>query len=222
MKNQNSLLQIVFKIISIVFHPLLMPTYGTILFLWAYPSISPSTPIEEGDIVRTPQHVLMSVFINTFMMPAIAILMMKGIGFIKNLEMEDKKDRIIPFIATMTFYIWAFLAVKDYFNFMPNIYIIFMLGTVISLMASFFINLFFKLSIHMVGVSGLLVATMLMMMSAEKSLITIFLLIITLNGLIATARLYLKAHTVKELYIGFLVGIGGQMLAVTFFSKFLN
>lgn len=222
MKNQNSLLQIVFKIISIVFHPLLMPTYGTILFLWAYPSISPSTPIEEGDIVRTPQHVLMSVFINTFMMPAIAILMMKGIGFIKSLEMEDKKDRIIPFIATMTFYIWAFLAVKDYFNFMPNIYIIFMLGTVISLMASFFINLFFKLSIHMVGISGLLVATMLMMMSAEKSLITIFLLIITLNGLIATARLYLKAHTVKELYIGFLVGVGGQMLAVTFFSKFLS
>ncbi|MCO5232134.1 MAG: hypothetical protein LC105_01820 [Chitinophagales bacterium] len=222
MKDQNPFLKIIFKFIAIVFHPLLMPTYGTLLFLWAFPSITPSTPVEDGDIVRTPQHVLMSIIINTFLMPLIAILMMKALGFIKSFEMEDKKDRIIPFIATMTFYIWAFLAVKDYFHFMPNIYIIFILGTVISLMLSFFINLFFKLSIHMVGAGGMLVATMLMMMNAEKSLAGIFLLIIILNGLIATARLYLKAHTIKELYIGFLVGIGGQMVAVTFFSKFLR
>lgn len=215
----NPVLRIFFKIISFVFHPLLFPTYGTLLFLWANPSIE-IPEAEEGEIVRTPVHLAMSIFVNTFFMPAVAILMMKALGFIKSLEMEDKQDRIIPFIASMIFYIWAFMAVKDHFSYMPKLYTIFILGTLVSVMISFFITLFYKLSIHMVGAAGLLTGTMLMMMNSEKSLTTVLLGVVVLNGLIATARLYLKAHTVKELYVGFMIGILGQMMAMMIFSKF--
>lgn len=216
----NPGLRILFKIVSYIFHPLLLPTYGTLLFLWANPNIAPSVPENDGEIIRTPMHVLVSIFVNTFVMPAVAVLMMKALGFIKSLDMEDKQERIIPFIATMIFYIWAFMAVKNHFDFMPKIFGVFVLGTLISVFASFFINLFVKLSIHMVGVAGLLTGTMMMMMSSERSLLTAFIVIILINGLVATSRLYLKAHTIKEVYIGFLIGIAGQMLAVTIFSKF--
>jgi membrane-associated phospholipid phosphatase len=148
--------------------------------------------------------------------------MMKALGFIKSVDMEDRQDRIIPFIATMTFYIWAYLVVKNYFDFMLPIYSIFILGTVVSVMLSFFINLFLKLSIHMVGMAGLMAGTLLMMMNSEKSLIGVFLVIIVLTGLVASARLYLKAHTPKEVFIGFLIGISGQMLAFSIFNKFVN
>lgn len=216
----NTSLKVFFKGISYIFHPLLLPTYGTLLFLWANPNIASSIPENENEIVRTPTHVLVSIFVNTFIMPAVAVLMMKALGFIKTLEMKDSQERIIPFIATMIFYIWAFMAVKNHFDFMPKIFSVFILGTLISLFASFFINLFLKLSIHMVGVAGLMTGTMMMMMSSQKSLLMVFLLTIILNGLVATARLYLKAHTIREIYIGFLIGISGQMLAVTIFSKF--
>lgn len=215
----NPALRIFFKFISYIFHPLLLPTYGTALFVWANPSITP-VPTEEGDIIRTPMHLIISIFVNTFLMPSVAILMMKKLDFIKSLEMEDKQDRIIPFIATMIFYIWAFLAVKDHFSYMPKIFSAFILGTLISVFISFFINLFEKLSIHMVGVSGWMTATMMMMMSSEKSMLMSFIGVIVICGLVATARLYLKAHTVRELYIGFLMGIAGQMIAVVVFSKF--
>ncbi len=215
----NPVLRIFFKIISFIFHPLLLPTYGTLLFLWANPSIE-IPKAEEGEIVRTPVHLAMSIFVNTFFMPAVAILMMKALGFIKSLEMEDKQERIIPFIAAMIFYIWAFMAVKDHFSYMPKLYTIFILGTLVSVMVSFFITLFYKLSIHMVGMAGLLTGTMLMMMNSEKSLTTILLIVVVLNGLVATARLYLKAHTPRELYVGFMIGIMGQMVAMTIFSKF--
>jgi membrane-associated phospholipid phosphatase len=60
-----------------------------------------------------------------------------------------------------------------------------------------------------------------MMMNSEKSLIGVFLVIIVLTGLVASARLYLKAHTPKEVFIGFLIGISGQMLAFSMYSKFI-
>jgi hypothetical protein len=216
----NPALRIFFKIITYVFHPILLPTFGTLLYLWANPSIV-GKEVDEGTFIH-PSLVVITIFINTFIMPAMAILMMKALGFIKSVDMEDRQDRIIPFIATMTFYIWAYLVVKNYFDFMLPIYSIFILGTVVSVMLSFFINLFLKLSIHMVGMAGLMAGTLLMMMNSEKSLIGVFLVIIVLTGLVASARLYLKAHTPKEVFIGFLIGISGQMLAFSIFNKFVN
>lgn len=216
----NSTLRIFFKIITYVFHPILLPTYGTLIYLWANPSIQ-GKEVDEGTFI-TPSLALATIFINTFIMPAMAILMMKALGFIKSIDMHDKQDRIIPFIATMTFYIWAFLVIKNYFDFMLPLYTIFILGTVVSLMLSFFINIFLKLSIHMVGMAGLMAATLLMMISSEKSLIGVFLVIIVLTGLVASARLYLKAHTTKEVFIGFLIGISGQMLAFSLYSRFVT
>ena len=203
-----------------MFHPILLPTYGTLLYLWANPSIV-GKEVDEGTFIH-PSLVVITVFINTFIMPAMAILMMKALGFIKSLDMPDKQDRIIPFIATMTFYIWAYLVVKNYFDFMLPLYSKFILGIVVSLMLSFFINLFLKLSIHMVGMAGLMAGTLLMMMNSEKSLTGVFLVIIVLTGLVASARLYLKAHTTKEVFIGFLIGISGQMLAFSLYSRFVT
>ena len=216
----NPTLRIFFKIITYVFHPILLPTYGTLLYLWANPSIV-GKEVDEGTFIH-PSLVVITVFINTFIMPAMAILMMKALGFIKSLDMPDKQDRIIPFIATMTFYIWAYLVVKNYFDFMLPLYSKFILGIVVSLMLSFFINLFLKLSIHMVGMAGLMAGTLLMMKNSEKSLTEVFLVIIVLTGLVASARLYLKAHTTKEVFIGFLIGISGQMLAFSLYSRFVT
>jgi len=38
--------------------------------------------------------------------------------------------------------------------------------------------------------------------------------VIVLTGAIATARLYLGAHTMKEVYLGFLAGMIGQVFGL--------
>ena len=218
----QTVLRMFFKVMSVVFHPILMPFYGTLIYLWANPSIEPVVNPDEG-VLRTLTDLKISIFINSFLMPFVGIAMLKALGFIKSFEMEDKQERIIPFIITMTFYIWTFLAVKSGFFYMPKVYPMFILGVLISLVAAFFINLFLKLSIHMIGASGLMTGLFLMMMfGTEKSLILILVLSILLNILLASARLYLKAHTPKEVYTGFMIGVGGQMLAVTFVIKFMS
>lgn len=192
-----------FKIISVLFHPLLVPSLGTLLFLYLF---------DQMDNPEAPRLMGVVVF-NSFVMPAIAIAVMKGIGFISSFEMRDSKERIVPFIATMVFYIWTFLGVKSSFS-LGGHFSIFIMGAMISLMISFVVNLFKKLSIHMVGMGGMLMALILSSFSVAKPILPFIVLMTLLNGLVGSARLYLKAHTNKEIYIGFLVGVFGQMAAL--------
>jgi len=193
------------KIISYILHPLLIPTYILLLF------------IQLNSVYFTslqPQIAFGIVFINTFFFPALAIVLMKKLEFIDSFEMPDKQQRIIPLIVAMICYIWVYLSVKK--TAFPIPYTWFVLGAVISLALSFVINVFHKLSLHMVAISGGLIAVMMMFFYAQNNVQNYFLLAIVLVGIVASARLYLDAHTPKEINTGFIVGIAGQSLAAFF------
>ncbi|MFN8282647.1 MAG: hypothetical protein U0U67_05495 [Chitinophagales bacterium] len=197
--------KVISKITSVVFHPLLIVTWMTMLiyFTNSYLFIG----IDFGNI-----NPIIPVFLYTFLFPAIAILMLRKLDFIDSLEMPDPKQRIIPLIITIILYLWTFMLFKNK-NF-PILLRIFMMGTLASLFISFVINVFHKLSLHMVGISGALIAILLLTMVSSTDISLIFLLMIIITGLVATARLYTKAHTLREVYTGFLVGIFGQMIGL--------
>lgn len=195
------------KIISIVFHPLLIPTYIILLF------------IQLNSIYFTslnPKIAFGIVFINTFFFPALAILLMKKLEFIDSLEMPDKQQRIIPLIVTIICYIWTYLSVRK--TGFPTPYTWFILGAVISLGLAFVINILHKLSLHMVAVSGALIAIMMMFFYAQQNVQFYFLLAILVVGLVASSRLFLNAHNAREINTGFIVGLAGQSLAAFFIS----
>ena len=196
-------MKITAKIISYIFHPLLIATWAVLLLIYTNPMLF---------LGSNPRVAFFLVFINTFCFPAIAILLMRQLGFIESFEMPDNKQRIIPLVAAIIFYVWAYMAIRK--TGFPYTYSLFMMGTVISLMISFVVNVFHKLSLHMVGVSGLMMCMMLLIMYSQTDVSYLFIGTILLVGLVATARLYLGAHSFREVNTGFLVGIFGQVLAV--------
>lgn len=200
------MIKILSKILSYIFHPLLIPTWFVLLLLRTNPFSFAG--LSYGVVVAV-------IAINTFMFPAISILLMRKLDFIESLEMPDNKQRIIPLVATIIFYVWAYLATRKLnFPFMTGI---FMMGTLVSLFISFSINVFFKISLHMVGISGALTAMMLLVFISPSDMSYYFLAMILLTGAIASARLYLGAHTMKEVYVGFLVGMFGQVAGLFLF-----
>ena len=199
-------MKILSKILSYLFHPLLMTTWFTLLLLYTNPFSFAG--LSSGIVIAV-------IFINTFMFPAISILLMRKLGFIEDLEMPDHKQRIIPLVASIIFYVWAYLATRK-INF-PYMMGVFMMGVLVSLFASFVINVFYKVSLHMVGVSGALTAIMLLVFVSPSDLSYYFLAMILLTGAVASARLYLGAHTIKEVYVGFLVGMFGQVFGLFLF-----
>ena len=95
---KNSDLRLLAHIVSAVFQPLLMPTlvFYTLLF-----HIDDSTQLtEEGR-----RSVLTLIFLSTFLIPLLLILLFRFIGIIKSLQMTNRHDRWVPFLLVTLFYL---------------------------------------------------------------------------------------------------------------------
>jgi len=217
------MLKLVANLISVIFHPLLILTYMLVLLMLINPYLFGAHSI-SGNI-----RLILLVFLSTFVIPAFAVLMMRLVGFISSFQMEDRKERIGPYIVTGMFYMWMFrnlLANPD----IPSAYSIFVLGATIGLFISFFINNFQKISAHAVGMGGLLGMVMICTFSSNISygdfliytsenvyrigMNSLLMVIILLAGVVGTSRLLLDAHNPQQLYGGYLVGIASQYLAL--------
>ena len=126
--------------LSVVFHPLLVPTYMLLLLLLINPYLfGVSSPQDEG-----AKMLLLLVFLYTFFIPAVSFVVMYFLGMIQDIHVKDKEERIGPYLITGMLYIWV------YYNFsqtgqLPPAYVSFMLGAVIALFLAFIINIFSKI-----------------------------------------------------------------------------
>jgi len=198
------------KIISYLFHPLLFPTYGAILILLVNPNLYGRFGSREDNIW------LIIVFALTFMFPAVWLLMMKRLDLIDSLNLETTKDRIVPFVATATFYLWTTEMFKPTatMRIPPNQLIFYMMmGACASIFIAFFVNIFTKISLHTIGTGSLLGLLITLIPFSTYDLRLVFIFAILLAGAVGASRLVLKAHTEREVFSGYFVGFSGQFIA---------
>ena len=208
--------------VSVVFHPLLILTYMLILLLLVNPYLFGASAAEGRDVL------VLVVFLSTFVIPAFSVFMMKALGLVNSFELKTKQERIGPYIITGVFYLWVFRNLLENPD-IPLAFKIFALGATIALFVAFFINIFSKVSMHAVGMGGLLgmvVITLLYFsystfminignIGIQMSMHTMLMLAILFCGVVCTARLFLGAHHPRDIYGGFVVGFGTQFLALT-------
>ena len=170
------------------------------------------------------------IFFTSVLIPVIAILLMMGVGFIKSLEMKDKQERIGPLIVVAISYLWLFLNIRTH-NMIPIPFARFVLGALIAIFLAFFINNFSKISLHGIGVGGMLVGTVVLIMNYGKGFVSwslgntvfqvhnivILIFLLLMSGAILSSRLHLKAHRMQDVLGGVLVGAFGQMFAFLIF-----
>ena len=143
------MLRIAAQFISVIFHPLAIPTYMLVLLMIVNPYLFGVHDIKEQNSMLLVIHTVM----NTLIIPAFAIIIMKLIGFIKTFEMEDKSERTGPYIIAGIFYLWLFRNFLDNPQ-VPLAFTSFLLGATIALFIAFLINIFTKISAHAVGMGG--------------------------------------------------------------------
>lgn len=205
------ILRLIARTISLIFHPLLILTYMLVFLIWANPYVFGGGGYSKNFLL------ILYVLLYTFAMPALCLLMMRLTGLVNSLELPERQDRCIPFIAAGVFYCW--LSVNAYHTSMyPKFFTAFVIGSTISLFLAFFINLFQKISIHTVGMGGLVAMVLITLLYHSYENIQIYLLAsILLAGVVGTARLILKAHSAREVYSGYFWGFLGQLLALLWF-----
>ena len=165
---------------------------------------------------------LIIVFALTFVFPAIWILMMKGLGMIDSLKMETPNERIVPFVAAITFYMWTTWMFKNNVHMkIPANQLIFymMIGACISISVAFFMNIFTRVSLHTLGIGSILGLILILVRFSTYDLRPLFVIAIIVAGLIGSARLILKSHSEPEVISGYFIGFVGQFLAFSVISR---
>jgi hypothetical protein len=177
-----------------------IPTIGVLLFLALTP-----------DFIRKERQylVLGIVFFSTYVVPIISLIILKALGVIKSFQVESIKERKIPlFLMLLIFYIlgWFLIMIPDFKDLGVLFY-----GTNLSLIVIYILFFFnIKTSLHIVSMSSALGFFLIYGTLNSISILPIAVIIIMLTGLLASSRLYLKAHTPLEVYLGFFLGITSQ------------
>ena len=193
------------QLFSYVFHPLFIPLYITCFLAFVHPTYF------TGFSLLGKKKIFILVLINAFAFPAITVLLLKGLGFIESVFLKTQKDRIIPYIASMTFFFWTQYVLREQ-NYVPRILVAFMFGVFISSSAALIANIYYKISMHAIGMGGV-VGLFLIIMQQNNMLMTWPLaLVILLTGLVCTSRLIVSDHSPKEIYAGLLVGMVCQFV----------
>jgi hypothetical protein len=193
------------KTISILFHPLLFPSYFTLLIFNLNNYISLLIPAGAKFVIFS------MIFITTFIFPAIFILIIKRKGLIKSLQMESREERVYPYTIAAIFNFSAFYMIKQIQ--IPEEYYLLLLGSGALILICLVINFNTKISAHMVGAGGLTGALIGISMRLNIDLVVLIVLAILCSGLIGFARLKLNAHKPFQIYLGFICG----MIVMTIF-----
>lgn len=203
------------KLISYLLHPLLLVSYTFVYLMWVNPFAYGAPSFEMA--VSTYDVVLIRIFISTALLPFIAILMMKFLGMLETLNMEDKQERIGPYIATGIFYLWIFFSTNSNPQ-LPDGFKTFMLGATVALFLAFFVNNFTKVSIYTVGLGSIIGMVMMNLSLSLPATFQALQVAIVLAGLLGTARLFLKSTATMDVFGGYFIGFIAQFIALVILS----
>ncbi|MDZ7649861.1 MAG: phosphatase PAP2 family protein [Cytophagales bacterium] len=202
-------MRILATIISIIFHPLLLTTYLVLLLGFYFPSLLMIAP-ENFKII------LAFVFCFTFLLPAVNILVFRLFGTISSYTLDTRRERIVPVLAISLIYVVTTFLFYNKLRFSSNFNHLILLVTVLVVVSSL-LTLFYKVSIHSLGVWGGIGIILPLNKALEQSnLLWPTAIALVIAGLVMSSRLYLNSHTPRQVLVGSLVGFSIGFLGIIF------
>lgn len=191
------------KIISYLFHPLLMPVYGTLLIF--YINLNSFFVLPFSLKLFT----LSMITVSTVLMPVFGSLLMLKNGYAKSLMLTEKEERRIPFLLTSVFYLVNFYLLNK-LTLITSLKF-FLLGSCIAVVAAMLISFFWKISTHMAGIGGIAGTLIGLSFRMNLNLYSLVIVVVFISGIMGFARLKLNAHTHLQVYAGFLLGVFSEL-----------
>ncbi len=154
----------------------------------------------------------MPIFLLFYVLP----LLICGLYYVFFMRKDpyEKNHRI-----TLLSIVLAVYTVSLFNNSLGVYYTPYLLGCTFVILIAEIITFFWRISLHTIGMGGLLGFFLEMMLHLPgTSIFTIlFPFLVIAAGLVGTARLYLQAHTSAQIYVGYVVGFlatGGVAMLV--------
>ena len=194
------------RIMSAVFHPLLIPTIGFVLLFNSgfYFSILPWSVVK---------FILLTVFLSTCVLPAISILIL-SLNPRFDIRMEKNTDRIMPLILSSGFYYVGYMILQR----LPvyPIYKFFLIASILIQITLLFVTIRWKISAHAAAIGGLLGGFLMLSFRLQENPEWILSSLVLATGIVGSARLILGKHTVSQVSAGFLLGFTIMVMAFSY------
>lgn len=195
MKEKNIILAA--RIMSMLFTPFYLPLVGLVaLFLFSYMSLLPLA-------YKLPM--LLTVYISTILMPSLLIHLYRRVQGWTSKELGRKERRIVPYLISILCYFGCFF-LMEYRN-TPRVISIILVAALVIQMVCALINVWWKISTHTAGIGGLAGGLVVYSIAFSFNPIWWLAFVILLAGMVGTARMILRQHTLAQVVTGFLVGV---------------
>lgn len=200
--------------ISLLFHPLSVLTYTLIFLLLANPYVFGVNQASER------MDLIFMVAGTTLLIPGFAVVMMRLLGIVDDLQLRERMQRVGPYIAAGVFYAWLTRNLMDNVE-IPFVFTAIALGCTLGIFVCFVINVQFKISLHTVGAAGMTAIFIILHLfypyarltlgipwwgTLQVSMLTLVFVSVIMAGLMGTARLLLGVHQPREVYWGYVAG----------------
>ena len=185
------------KVISTILHPIVVPTIGVMLYFLVIPNNLRS---------NHKLTILGLIFVVTYLIPLVILIIFKKINIIKSYKTESIKERKLPVAIMITlFYLLGNTLNKT--SSLTDLSLLFYATSFGLFIIYLLFNFNIKASIHLLSL-GISIGFFMVLSSVyNQNLAILIIVLILLSGVLASSRLHLEAHTNKEIYIGFFVGV---------------
>ncbi len=197
------------RILSIVFHPLLIPTYFVAVLMNLNIFFALMIP------VRARWQIIVLILITSAIFPMITMYGMYRFRLIKSMGMENREERLYPYLATSIFFFLATYMVWQ-INISPVYYYV-MLGASILAILTMLINIYWKISAHTVSMGGVLGILIALQSVLLLDMLWLIAATVFVSGLLGFARLRAGSHTQAQIYAGYLLGFLVTFLLILYY-----
>ena len=190
------------KYISFFFHPINFSIIGAVMYFLFVPKF----------IFKPQEHLILAVvFVGSYVFPVVLLVLLKRFGMIKSYHMDGIEERKFPTLLfiSISYIIGNWLFKSNVVDLLSLIFFGYGLALAFSYILLY---LKIKISLHTTAISGLLGFLICFSYFYKINLIIILAVLFVLSGIIGSSRLKLKAHNLKEVSLGYLIGISSQFI----------
>ena len=184
--------------LTYLLHPLLAPIAGIFILTRSGTYIADLNP----EIINLINLIVITL---TLVLPVCMIPFYLYFRMIRQISIPEKHERLIPMVITLVAYLGAWFLIRR----LPvsQLYGRFLLGACLSLLIVVAVSFYWKISLHINGLGGLVGLVLALSRRLGVELMVVLLLLIILSGLAGFARLQLNAHSKSQVLAGFLIGL---------------
>lgn len=194
------------RVVSIVFTPFYLPLIGLmVLFTFSYLNLLPRAYRFQ---------VLLLVYIFTILLPTLFIRFYRSYQGWSLVQLGHKEKRMVPYIISIACYM-ACLWVMEMLHIYHFISSIVIAGLIIQIVCAI-INVWWKISTHTAAIGGMTGAVVAFAEIFGYNPVWWLCLLLVVSGVLGTARMILRQHTLPQVVVGFCVGFVCAFVAILY------